>query len=203
MAMNAVAANSPALDGSMPVSKTWTLEQLLAMDHDEILALWRTLPTATLEELDGHYQGLTPNAGDPAQQASTAEYLFNENSPRGYWLGKAFKKTGPNAGEGYNRWRFPGGAIKRSLRFTTEVGTSLIDGKPALMMYYGAFNSNITLVDEVRKLDEYIYVGLGAIEAEGGGRSDTPGHFILIGPQDPWVGDAKGELDPKFVKPTR
>ena len=67
------------------------------------------------------------------------------------------------------------------------MGTSLIDGKPALMMYYGAFNESSTLVDEVRKLDDNVYLGMGTTENEDGSRS-APGHFVLIGPTDEWVG---------------
>ena len=40
----------------------------------------------------------------------------------------------------------------RNLRFGTEAGTSLIDGKPALLMYYGAYNEGNTLIDEIRRL---------------------------------------------------
>ncbi len=178
-------------DASMPVSKKWTLEQVLAMNRDQIIAVWKTLPPVPLKELNGHYMGLVPNAGDKARQASTTDYMYNENSPRGYWLGKAYQQTGENKGEGYNRWRFPGGKVVLNLRFSTEVGTSLIDGKPALMMYYGAFNDS-TLIDELRKLDEYVYLGVGTKKAPDGKRTE-PGHFILLGPTDQWVGvaDAK------------
>lgn len=173
-------------DASMPVSKKWTLEQILAMSREQIIEVWKTLPPAPLKELNGHYMGLVPNAGDKKRQASTTDYMFNENSPRGYWLGKAYKQTSETKGEGYNRWRFPGGRIVRNLRFATETGTSLIDGKPALMMYYGAYNKS-TLVDELRKLDDYVYLGVGTQKMADGKRSE-PGHFILLGPTDEWVG---------------
>ena len=44
-----------------------------------------------------------------------------------------------------------------------------------------------TLVDEIRKLDDYVYLGMGTTETEGGERSE-PGHFVLAGPTDEWVG---------------
>jgi len=165
----------------------WTLGRVLALSRDEIIALWGAAPAAEMAELDGHYMGLVPNAGDPERRASTDDFMYNEDSERGYWLGKAYMPTDATSGEGYNRWRFPGGKVVRNLQFSTEVGTSLIDGKPALLMYYGAYNEDSTLIDEIRKLDDYVYLGMGTREAEDGGRSE-PGHFMLLGPTDEWVG---------------
>ena len=120
------------------------------------------------------------------RQRAIADFMYNEGSARGYWLGKAYKPITENTGEGYNRWRFPGGDVVLNLRFATKMGSSLIDGKPAFLMYYGAFNDT-TLVDELRKLDDYIYLGMGTTEDEDGNRGD-PGHFVLAGPTDDWVG---------------
>jgi hypothetical protein len=174
-------------NASMPISKNWTLEKILSLDRDQIIALWKTLPPVTVAELHGHYMGLVPNAGDARRQASTTAFMYDENSTRGYWLGKAYKQTGPHKGEGYNRWRFPGGKVVRNGRFSTEDGTSLIDGKPSLLMNYGAYNSKSTLIDELRKLDEYVYLGLGTTVGANGKRGE-PGHFVLTGPTDEWVG---------------
>lgn len=186
-------------DGSMPVSKDWTLEQILAMNRDSILALWKTLPPIPLEELNGHYQGLVPNAGVKDRQARARDYMYNENSVRGYWLGKAYKKTGNNEGEGYNRWRFPNGKIVRNLRFSTKIGPSLIDGKPALIMNYGAYNKS-TLIDELRKLDQYVYLGVGTT-ATADGKRTPPEHFVLLGPTDEWIGKPIAPPTPTVARP--
>jgi hypothetical protein len=179
-------AAAPTANASMPISKNWTMEKILSLDRDQIIALWKTLPSVTVAELHGHYMGLVPNAGNAKRQASTTAFMYDENSSRGYWLGKAYKQTGPHKGEGYNRWRFPDGKVVRNLRFSTEDGISLIDGEPALLMNYGAYNKS-NLVDELRKLDDYVYLGLGTVLASGGKRGE-PGHFVLIGPTDEWVG---------------
>lgn len=187
---------------SYPITASYSLEQILAMTRDEVLKLWGTLTAVSLEELQGHFMGLVPNGGDPERQAQTAEFMYNENSERGHWCGKAYLKTGENQGEGYNRWRFPGGKIVRNGRFTTEVGPSLLDGKPSLLMYYGAYRAEApTFVDEIRKLDDCIYLGVGSVLGEDGKRQ--PGHFALMGPTDEWVGGATGDLVPGFVKPTK
>lgn len=187
---------------SHPITPDWSLEQLLSMDKAEVIRRWRDLPAVSLEELQGHFEGILPNHDDPDAQAAAMNIMYNENSESGYWLGKAYRKTGPNQGEGYNRWRLPGGRVVRNMRFTTEIGPSLIDGKPALLMYYGAFNSDYTtFVDEIRKLDNCIYLGVGSLPNEQGHRE--PEHFVLVGPTDDWVGGAIGDLVPGFAKPTR
>ena len=165
----------------------WTLERVLQLSRDDIVALWSAAPAPEFTEMNGHYMGLVPNAGDEERRASTDAFMFDEHSERGYWLGKAYRPTTATTGEGYNRWRFPGGKVVRNLRFGTEDGVSLIDGKPAFLMYYGAYNEGSTLIDEIRKLADYVYLGMGTTETEDGGRSE-PGHFVLIGPTDEWVG---------------
>lgn len=173
---------------SMPISKQWTLEQVLAMNHDTIMALWKTLPPPTMAEMNGHMLGLVPNAGDDKQQTSTTKSMFDENNPRnGYWLGKTFNQTGPNKGEGYNLWRKPDGKIIKNLRLGTEIGPSLIDGKPSFLIIYAAFNKSNTLVDEMRKLDDYLFLGAATtVNAEGKRNTTSPAHFVLTGPVGEW-----------------
>ena len=173
-------------DASMRISRNWTLEQVLAMNHESILALWKTLPPPTVAEMNGHMMGLVPNAGDKERQAQSLDYMFNENSVRGYWLGKTFHQTGEHRGEGYNIWRFPHGRIVRNLRVATEVGPSLIDGKPSFLIIYGAYNKANTLVDEMRKLDDYLFLG-AATTAGADGKRNAPAHFVLTGPTDEWI----------------
>jgi hypothetical protein len=191
----------PTAGASFPITPEWSTEQLLGLSKEDVIKLWGDAPAATLEELQGHFAGLIPNAGNTEAQARAAEFMYNENHRNGYWLGKAYRKTGDNEGEGYNRWRMPGGKVVRNMRFTTEVGTSFFDGKPSLLMYYGAYRAdNPTFVDEVRKLDDYIYLGVGSTLVDG---KRNPGHFMLVGPTDEWVGGAAGELVKGFVKPTK
>jgi hypothetical protein len=198
--------SSPELDtgpGSFPINGHWALEQLLALSRDDVIELWRSAPEVSLDELQGHFMGVIPNAGDSKRQRDTGDFMYNEHSRQGYWLGKAFRKTGPNEGEGYNRFRLPTGEIIRNQRFSTEIGPSLLDGKPSLLMYYGAFyEPSRNFVDEIRKLDERVYLGIGTSLDKEGSRTE-PGHFMLIGPTDEWVGGAVGEAVRGFEKPAR
>lgn len=167
-------------------SGKWTMEKLNALTQEEGIALWRTLPAPTLQEMNGHYVGLGPGADNPTYQKGYAEYMFNEKSVRGYWLGKAFHPVSATAGEGYNRWRFPGGRIERNLRMATSVRNSIIDGKPAYVLDYPAFNKT-TLFDEIRKLEDGVYIGTATVARPDGTRSKLD-MFILVGPTDEWVG---------------
>ena len=186
---------------SWRITPKWSMEQLLSLNHDEVISMWLSSDAVSLEELQGHFTGFVPNRADPERQAKMHNFLFDENSSRGYWLGKAFKKTGDNEGEGYNLFRFPGGEIRHIGRYTTEVGPSLVDGKPSLLLYYGAFHENAPrFMDEFRKLDDYIYLGVGSPDHHKGNRDLD--HFILFGPTDDWVGGAPGERYPGFIKPT-
>jgi hypothetical protein len=168
-------------------SGKWSMEMLNALTQAEGIALWRTLPAPTMAEMNGHYVGMGPGADDPEYQKRYAEYMFNEKSVRGYWLGKAFRPLSENSGEGYNRWRFPGGKVERNLRMATSIRNSIIDGKPTYVLDYSAFNKS-TLYDEVRKLEDGVYIGAATTARPDGTRSKQD-MFILVGPTDEWVGE--------------
>jgi hypothetical protein len=169
------------------VTGHWSLEKLLSLTQAEGVALWKTLAAVPMAEMNGHYMGMGPDALNEKYQERYAAFMFDEKSSRGYWLGKAFRPLSETAGEGYNRWRFPAGVVKRNLRMATRMGPSLVDDKLSYILDYSAFNPKMTLVDELRKLDETIYLGIATRDA-GDGKRDQPDFFILVGPTDEWVG---------------
>jgi hypothetical protein len=178
--------------------KVWTRENIMELNREEVFELWKQCPAVSMTEMVGEFDGLIPNAGNPEAQKRTAEVMYNENSRTGYWLGKAFWPLSKTKGDGYNRYRHPGGRIEYWMRFGTEIGTSLIDGKPSLMMYYGAYRHRLvpagqenTLTDEIRKLAPGIYLGMGTVRLPDGKRS-PPGHFVMVGP----VGEYRRADDP-------
>ncbi|HEX3917311.1 MAG TPA: hypothetical protein VHW60_08225 [Caulobacteraceae bacterium] len=190
----------PAALGGRPIlmqtpvgAGKWSLEQLLSLTQEEGIALWRELPAPTLQEMNGHYMGLGPEGRDVAFQKGYANYMFNERSERGYWLGKAFRPLSATEGEGYNRWRFPGGRVERNLRMATRVQDSIIDAKPCYVLDYGAVNRGMTLYDELRRLDDGVLIGTATWQTRDGGRSKL-NMFVLIGPTDEWVGAPYGDV---------
>ena len=184
--------------------KKWTRENIMELTRDEVIELWKQCPAAEMTELVGEFDPVIPDGGDKEVQRRIAVAMFDENSQRGCWLGKAFWPLSKTRGDGYNRWGRPGGKVERYQRFATGMGTSLIDGRPSFLMYYSAYQDRYTgrrgeglsfdeirkrgigLVDEIRKLVDGIYLLLGTVNLPDGKRS-PPGHSVLVGPVSPYV----------------
>lgn len=150
-------------------SAAQSLEQFLALPGEQYVEAWKTLPAPAFAEMDGEFSGQFPPNYNELHKQWQAENLFNENGPRGYWLGKAYKPLGQSTGEGYNVWRMPDGRVERRVRFGTHLGVSRVDGRPALLMTYASFNRAYTVdtdtVDEIRKLADGVFVGIGTHRA--------------------------------------
>jgi len=171
------------------------------MSREAALELWKTLPAPAPDEVHGEYTGHVHDGGDLAVREAKNAFFFD--SPCGYWLGKAYKPgTGDEdggRGEGYNIFREADGAVRRYRRFATEIGPSILAGRPALIMYYSAFRNyagEMDLIDEIRRLDDGVYlcVYTGTESVEGfstvlpGRARSEPELFALTAPVKPWVG---------------
>lgn len=171
----------------------FALQQLLTMKPLELFAIWKELPAPGMTELVGEYTGYLPITDLTEQDLSALQsQLYQEHGSIGYWLGKAFSTSDGVTGEGYNVWRTQaqGGETRyaRNGRFTTWVGPSLVDGRPALMMDYTRFNNmpgRSGLVDEVRRLMPGLFLGTASYPTPEGGRTEGGGCFILVGPFNP------------------
>jgi len=66
----------------------------------------------------------------------------------------------------------------------TVIGPSDYDGKPAFKLNYGAYNSGTvqSMRDEIRKINDNLFLGLGYM-ALGGGKIN-PAPFALIGARE-------------------
>lgn len=176
-------------------SGRWSIEKLLALKQSEALELWNALPAVPMDELNGKYMGLIPNADDLEEQQKIAKAYFSNKAPGFWWLGKAFKlpvdkgdKIADARGEGYTIVRRPNGTIEYIGRFETRIGRSLIDGKTSYVMDFGPFNEGRSWVDEMRKLDDSVYIGASTSDAGNGRRKpNNPYAFILVGPMDKWI----------------
>ena len=62
---------SESASQAFPITEKWSVEKLLALTRDEVIALWKTLDPPEFTELDGHYMGIIPNAGDLSTQKMT------------------------------------------------------------------------------------------------------------------------------------
>jgi hypothetical protein len=181
-------------------AKDWTVDKLVALDREQALELFRTLPTAAFEEMEGEYRGYLPDGGSEELRKRYAEGIFNEETSFGCWLGKAFKRTNDTAGEGYNYCRKPGGRTVRHLRYATYMGKSHVEGQRVYIVRYAAFRNGSgdrDLTDEIRKVADGLYLCVSTNAAPDSGRT-PPGVFILAGPERPWVG-----VDDEGAEPRR
>ena len=164
------------------ISGDWTMERLLLLTPADAVSLWRDSPAPSIAEMNGHYLGLRPTA-----ELNGNALYFDEKSEMGYWLGKAFRPAAQDRGEGYNRFRKSGGVIERYSRMETYVGPSPVDGKTSFIIDYSRFNPAISMLDDLRRLDAGVYIGV-ATYPDGAGHRTAPEPFLLVGPTDSWVG---------------
>lgn len=168
-----------------------TVEALKAMGRSEALALFSRLSPP--DALAGEFAGHIPSAMEADWRS------FVGTTGIGDWLGKAYlpEPSETWAGHGYNLYRRKD-RITRQLRFAWRFGSSVLDGKPSLVMRYSAFDNwgaQQHLTDEVRQVQPGLLLGVyftakpvpGFTPREGADRTG-PELFVLTGPVGPWQG---------------
>lgn len=160
-----------------------------ALSKADVMALFRAAPAPSLVEMEGEYLAKLLPVGVLAPLVDLfTQHLFGP----GRWKGKAFRPVDPATGEGYNLFadKRDGKRIEifRVRRMQTYIGPSRIDARAALHLDYRPFNSGLvhTLHDEIRKINDALYLGMGYTAAGGGALNPAP--FIVFGKIGPWVG---------------
>lgn len=172
------------------------LQDLVGLHRDAALALFATLPAPEADVMRGEFAGHVPDYSAAIWHAFVAE------TGMGRWLGKAYagEAHGDWPGQGYNLYQTKIGTDRR-LRFGWAMGPSRLDGRPALLMDYTAFDNwagQNRLMDEVRLVRPGLFLGVYYTEKPVPGFTPRPGEgrsgpevFILSGPAGPWVGPRK------------
>ncbi len=160
------------------------------------IRLFIAAETPRIEELDGEYDARLLGGGVLGKSTALfTHHVFPTGgiTLRTKWVGKAFKKSGGNTGTGYNIFEedTPGGKkLLRIRRIDTRIGPSRVvkDGKDSFLIDYGTLNGGTvrSMRDELRKINDTLYIGAGYM-ALGGGPAN-PGPFMLIGQPRPWKG---------------
>jgi hypothetical protein len=149
---------------------------------EETLALFRTLECPTVAEMNGEYRGEQLRA--PGAISSILCIGFTNNPLfMGKWLSKTFRPVDASTGRGYNSLR-QFGRVNRRGPMRTLIAPSRFDGLPAYQLVYRSFHSVcgfVHMVDEVRRLDEERYLGIGTIGFTDAQRR-VPLPFLLTGP---------------------
>jgi hypothetical protein len=137
-----------------------TVEELKQLSTKELVALFKTLPAPAITEMDGEF------AACLLQQPSTLSRIFGQISvanPLMPWLCKAFRPVDAESGRGYNTFSLLGGIVQR-FPMQTVIAPSRYDDKPAYTLIYRTYHSmcgDIHMVDEVRKVADGVYLGIG------------------------------------------
>ncbi len=162
-----------------------TIDDIRKLSKAEVFQLFYAASVPSFQDFKGEYTATTVDVGILA--ASAGYYTHHFFGP-GHWEGKAFNPVEKDKGYGYNIFQDAGGKIHRTRKMDTRIGSSDYDGKPAFKLNYGVYNSGTvgSMRDEVRKINDNLFLGLGYMALGGG--SINPAPFALMGPAKQWVG---------------
>ncbi len=165
-----------------------TVDMLKAMKVKEVLTLFKTLSAPSFEDMQGEFDGYLLDHGDPITNFISA-LSFSNPLMMGRWKGKAFTSGDNIYGHGYNLFeKFS--KTRRKIPMRTEITSSRFDQKPAFIVDYTAYDSflgKINTVDEIRKLDDNLYLGVGTCGFSKKQRL-KPLPFCIQGPLRSFVG---------------
>ncbi len=155
-------AQSPAVSQATKPIQAVAVEDLAP---DAAVELFKTLPAPTMAEMNGEFSAemmsFAPLYSRLLWGIATSNPIY-----LGVWQGKSFHQTGPNEGRGYNTvWRLIVGKVDL-WPMLTKIGPSYFDGKPSFQLIYRAFDhhaGDIHMLDEVRRLPDGRYLGIGRI----------------------------------------
>jgi hypothetical protein len=152
----------------MKASTIRTLDDLAALEPDELMMLYRQARTPTLAELDGKMTGrmlAVPRAQEPHVKALLEKFARSRVFP---WQGKTFSHETADHGHGVNRLL---GERVTWFRFHTFVGPSNAGDFDAVHLDYG-HDGNPPVVrkvkDEVREIAPGLYLGLAYLAMRDG-----------------------------------
>ena len=169
------------------------MKNLTQLSTPQLLKLFDTLECPTMAEMDGEFRG--QQLRQPGPISTLVSALFTNNPLMfGKWQSKSFRPTGPDRGRGYNTLRNFG---RENIQgpMVTLIAPSRFDGKPAYQLVYRAFHSVcgfVHMVDEVRRVDEGQYLGIGTVGFSRAQRR-VPLPFMLSGPVAPYKQDVGRE----------
>lgn len=164
-------------------------DSVRSVSAPELLALFRTLDAPDMNEMDGEFAPFLLRQWHPVVDRA-AQWLMNGARLPLRWTGKAFRPLSTTDGRGYNIFHLAGLTL-RTLPMRTLRGPSAIDGRPSYQLVYAAFHSllgYVRVVDELRRLQEGIYLGIGAAGFAPWQRR-VPFPFLLQGPVAPYERD--------------
>lgn len=188
-------------------------EDLIHLDRRQLMTLFFQLEPPSISEMNGEYRAALLESGHIINHFLAWVYLY---FTYGNWQHKAFEPLSAHCGHGYNTFVTSQSALSencflagfekiihiartlfqfrsprrmaRILKNNTSIVTSVFDGRPSFQLNYrydNKFYTN-TMVDELRKVNNTLFLGIGRLKVTFGKYNPYP--FALMGPPDPWVG---------------
>lgn len=134
-----------------------------------------------LNELNGEVKGKLAPVGAVFFMGSFFTYFIYGKTDT--WIGKGFKKSNVSPSNGYNLFRShkDKNEIIRKRKISTYIMESKLDNKPSYFLDYGPYNSGLVHLfrDELRKINDKLYIGVGYLTFPGGSIVNFP--FFLYG----------------------
>jgi len=193
--------------------KDFKYEDLMKFNRKQLMALFFELDASSMSEMKGEYRTALLDSGYIINMFLAKMYLY---FTWGDWQHKAFEPLDQQHGHGYNtfittqsklyenyfvavfmrilsivRSLFRSNNPQRMARIMlnkTSIVSSVFDGRPSFQLSYRDYNTFFTntMTDEVRKVNDTLFLGIGRLTVTFGKFNPMP--FVLIGPPDPWVG---------------
>jgi hypothetical protein len=170
----------------MTLTSTLTPD-LTDLSVSELMALFGKLDAPSIEEMHGDYDARLLR--QPSRIAEINGYL-TVRSPLRPWRSKGFRPVDASSGRGYNSFT-PRGKVIQRYPMDTRLAPSRYDGESAYTLIYAAFRSIcgvINMVDEVRRVSDGLYLGIGTFGFTGAQRQ-IPLPFALARTERPYLGD--------------
>ena len=193
--------------------KQFGYEDLLKLNRQQLMELFFELDAPAMSEMRGEYRAALLDSGYIINMFLAKLYL---HFTWGDWQHKAFEPLDEHHGHGYNTFitaqsklyenYFVAVLMKivsivrsffrlhnpqrmaRIMLNKTSIVSSVFDGKPSFQLSYRDYNTfyTNTMTDEVRKVNDNLFLGIGRLTVTFGRFNPMP--FVMIGPPDPWVG---------------
>lgn len=193
--------------------KDFGYEDLMKLNRKQLMELFFQLDAPSMSEMRGEYRAALLDSGYIINMFLARLYL---HFTWGNWQHKAFEPLGEKNGHGYNTFittqpklyenYFAAAFMKimsilrsvfrlsnpqrmaRIMLNKTSIVASVFDSRPSFQLSYRDYNTfyTNTMTDEVRKINDKLYLGIGRLTVTFGKLNPMP--FVLIGPPDPWVG---------------
>jgi hypothetical protein len=149
--------------GNPGQSLPWTVDRLKKLSTKDLIKLFKTLSAPAVHEMKGEYRGHYFGADYHPVSNILWHISANLNLFSGVWQGKSFTPISDISGYGFNNMKKFGMIIRR-WPMKTGLGPSLYDSKDVFALnyrYYYSIAGIAGMQDEIRKVQDCLYLGVG------------------------------------------